>query len=62
MRITLISLVAGTRDLLEGDVPKSWGSNIIQSILQMLGVPFDEAKALSRKKLPAYVTRIFDEA
>jgi AcrR family transcriptional regulator len=64
MRIILASLLATMRALLDKDVDDSAVAQTIECLLRMLGVEPTEAKALSRKKLPAYVNRRFspDEA
>ena len=60
VRIILVSLVAGMRDLMEGHAKVGLPNRLVQSLLQMLGVPPAEALVLSNKKLPSYVTRIFN--
>lgn len=62
VRIILVALIAGMRDLLEGEKPAKWTEHIIQSLLQMLGLTAKEAKALSQKPLPDYVGRLVEES
>jgi AcrR family transcriptional regulator len=58
-RFILVSLIAGMRDMLEGQTGRDRPARIVQSLLQMLGMPIDEARALADKRLPPYVGRIF---
>jgi AcrR family transcriptional regulator len=60
VRIILVTLTAGMRDLLEGRAPPDWADKLIHSLLQMLGMPSDEAKKLAGKRLPAYVAQLFE--
>lgn len=59
MRIILAALMATMRDLLEGAAKPAAAEETIECLLRMLGVPGDEARKLSRRKLPAYVTALF---
>ena len=59
MRIILASLLGTMRALLDGDIEDSAVADTIECLLRMLGVEPAEAKALSRKKLPAYIDRRF---
>lgn len=59
VRILLISLIAGMRDILEGGVGRDRPNRIVQSHLQMLGLPLDEAGRLADTRLPAYTARLF---
>ena len=52
VRIILAVLTAGMRDLLVGDKPDGWADDIVGSLLQLLGVAPDDAKAMSRLPLP----------
>lgn len=62
VRIILVALTAGMRDLLEGRAPPGSTERIVQSLLQMLGIMPDEAKTLSRRRLPAYVALMFEDS
>lgn len=55
VRVILVALTAGMRDLLQGDRSDSWGDDIVASLLQLLGVTPDEARDLSRLPLPAEI-------
>lgn len=59
MRIILSALMATMRELLEGRARPGTPEETIECLLRMLGVPGDESRKLSRRKLPAYVTRLF---
>ena len=59
MRVILASLLATMRLLLEGEAKPDAASETIECLLRMLGVPGDEARKLSRRKLPAYVATLF---
>lgn len=59
MRITLAALMATMRDLLDGTAKADAGEETIECLLRMLGVPGEEARKLSRRKLPAYVLGLF---
>jgi AcrR family transcriptional regulator len=56
MRVILASLLATMRLLLSGDAPSGTVAETIECLLRMLGVPGDEARKLSRRRLPAYVS------
>ncbi|TWC76437.1 TetR family transcriptional regulator [Rhizobium sp. SJZ105] len=53
VRIILVVLTTGMRDLLLGEKPAGWAEDIVGSLLQLLGVPNDSAVELSRLPLPA---------
>ena len=61
VRIILVSLVAGMRDILEGS-GRDRPTRIVQSLLQMLGMPVDEARKLADRRLPGYVAGLFDRS
>lgn len=56
VRLILLGLTGGMRDILEGDAESKTGEFIIQSLLQMLGLDRDEAREMSQVTLPVYVT------
>ncbi|WP_347271302.1 TetR/AcrR family transcriptional regulator [Rhizorhabdus histidinilytica] len=58
MRIILASLVATMRLMLDGQAKAGLEAETIECLLRMLGVPGDEARKLSRRKLPAYVAEL----
>ena len=60
VRIILVSLIAGMRDVLEGEAGRDRPARIVQALLQMLGMPIDEARTLADKRLPAYIGRMFE--
>ncbi|WP_449326840.1 TetR/AcrR family transcriptional regulator [Sphingopyxis sp. 550A] len=59
MRIILAALMATMRELLEGTAKAGATGETIECLLRMLGVPGEEARKLSRRKLPAYVSDLF---
>ena len=59
VRIILVALIAGMRDMLEGQAGRDRPARIVQSLLQMLGMPIDEARSLADKRLPPYIARMF---
>lgn len=60
-RIILAGLMAVTRAMLEGDAKPSAANETIECFLRMIGVPADEARQLSRRRLPRYVLKLIDE-
>lgn len=58
MRVILSSLLATMRGLLEGNLRSSDVSETSQCLLRMLGVPGEEAQALSKRRLPAYISKL----
>lgn len=60
-RIILAGLMAVTQATLEGEASKSAASETIECFLRMLGVAPDEARELSRRKLPGYVVKLMAE-
>jgi len=47
-------LVGGVKDIIDQHRPKEIEPLIIESVMRVMGVPLDQAKAVSHKKLPAY--------
>lgn len=60
VRLILVALIAGMRDVLEGGRRRGWANDVIQCLLQMLGMPQEEARALASRRLPPYVVRLFE--
>jgi AcrR family transcriptional regulator len=58
MRVILASLLASMRGLLEGELELSDVAETIECLLRMLGVSGEEATLLSKRKLPAYVSKM----
>jgi len=59
VRLILLALTSGMRDLLEGNCQSDLGELIIQSLLQMLGLSCEEARTMSHEPLPDYVGNLF---
>jgi AcrR family transcriptional regulator len=59
MRIILAALMATMRELLEGTAKQGATEETIECLLRMLGVAVEDARKLSRRKLPAYVSKLF---
>lgn len=59
MRIILAALMATMRLLLEREAKPNAEAETIECLLRMLGVPEDEARKLSKRKLPGYVAELF---
>jgi hypothetical protein len=51
----LAGLMAVTRAMLEGDVKPAGANQAIECLLRMIGVAPDEARQLSRRRLPPYI-------
>jgi len=60
VRIILLALIGAMRDMLEGKRDASWADSIVQSLLQMLGIPAGEARALVAVPLPDDLIALLD--
>lgn len=58
MRMILASLLATMRGLLEGELERSDVAETVECLLRMLGVAGEEARLLSKRRLPAYVSKL----
>lgn len=59
--LLLAGLMAVTRAMLQGDVKPSAANQAIECLLRMIGVAPDEARLLSRRRLPAYIIESMEE-
>jgi AcrR family transcriptional regulator len=59
MRVILSALLGTMRAILEKEAPATAVNETIECLLRMLGVEGREARTLSQKKLPQYITRQF---
>ena len=49
------------RAILEGEVSQSDAEDTVECLLRTIGLDEEEALALSRRKLPAYVSQMIEE-
>lgn len=59
-RICMSTVLSTMRSILEGTVTPKVANEIVESTLCMLGVPKDDARTLSQRKLPKYIMTLFD--
>lgn len=62
VRIILLTLTAAMRDLLENKRDASWADDIVQCLLQMLGMAREEARALAVQPLPEHVMALLSHS